>query len=50
MMGYFYWTSVASIALALVLGRKDSEGIYMPHPGYTWSAVMLLLVWHGVST
>lgn len=44
----FYYAAVVVLAVALILGERRPDVGRVPHPGYTWSAVLLTLIYLGV--
>lgn len=48
-MPMMYWGAVCCAGLAIIAGAKNADGIYMPHAGYTWGAVVGLLISFGVA-
>lgn len=48
MPNYFYWSAVAVAVLGLICGTRDERRIFVPHAGYTWSAVAFMLVYIGL--
>jgi hypothetical protein len=46
--GMFFWTAVVAMVVAMITGDKNQQGIYMPHAGYTWGAVMCVLLHIGL--
>lgn len=43
-----FWCAIVFAGLALVTGCKSSDGIYLPHVGYTWSALVALIASIGI--
>lgn len=48
MPDYFYWAAIVVAALALLAGERSSRQGWVPHTGYTWSAVAFMLIHLGV--
>ena len=46
----WYWGAVGCLGVAFVMGERHPGWTVgrVPHPGYTWSAVLCMLIYLGV--
>lgn len=43
-MTYPLWIACIALGCAIIAGDRDQRRIYMPHTGYTWSAIVAVVV------